>query len=89
MIIDELSNKKILLLQGPIGYFFRNLARDLKDVNASVYKGILGKIQSQLSNKENYLANTIDDIKSVKNFEKGRKRLINASSRYAPKYKII
>ncbi len=38
MIIDELSNKKILLLQGPIGYFFRNLARDLKDVNASVYK---------------------------------------------------
>ena len=38
MIIDELSNKKILLLQGPIGYFFRNLARDLKAVNASVYK---------------------------------------------------
>ena len=35
MIIDELSNKKILLLQGPIGYFFRNLARDLKAVNAS------------------------------------------------------
>ena len=34
--------------------------------NASVYKGILGKIQSQLSNKENYLANTTDDIKSVK-----------------------
>lgn len=34
--------------------------------NASVYKGILGQIQSQLSNKENYLANTIDDIKSVK-----------------------
>ena len=33
--------------------------------NASVYKGILGQIQSQLSNKENYLANTTDDIKSV------------------------
>ena len=30
-----------------------------------------------------------ENLRSVKNFEKGRKRLINASSRNAPKYKIV
>ena len=58
--------------------------------NASVYKGILGKIQSQLSNKENYLANTIDDIKSVsKKIEKQDNKVklidgMNENLRYTP-----
>jgi IS605 OrfB family transposase len=58
--------------------------------NASVYKGILGQIQSQLSNKENYLVNTIDDIKSVnKKIEKQHNKVklidgMNENLRYTP-----
>ncbi|NBL00703.1 MAG: hypothetical protein EOM50_22430, partial [Erysipelotrichia bacterium] len=58
--------------------------------NASVYKGILGKIQSQLSNKENYLANTTEDIKSVsKKIEKQDNKVklidgMNENLRYTP-----
>lgn len=38
MILQDLSHKKILLLQGPLGFFFQNLAKDLSAVGAQVYK---------------------------------------------------
>jgi len=36
--IDSFNNKHIVLLQGPVGPFFKNLALDLQDIGATVHK---------------------------------------------------
>ena len=36
--IEDFSGKRVLLLQGPVGPFFRRLARDLESVGAEVFK---------------------------------------------------
>ncbi len=36
--LNQFKDKNILLLQGPIGPFFKNFAKDLKNVNATVHK---------------------------------------------------
>lgn len=36
--ISQFSGKRVLLLQGPVGPFFRNLSKDLKEQGAEVFK---------------------------------------------------
>ena len=38
MFFSKFSNKKVLLLQGPVGPFFKYLAQDLEKENAQVFK---------------------------------------------------
>ena len=38
MFLSKFSGKKVLLLQGPVGPFFKYLAQDLEKQNAQVFK---------------------------------------------------